>query len=135
MDEPAGQEKSGSAERRRLTIPRWVLRAWLWISLPVGLTGYYGIPGLIVHGLWLEIGNTISIPFSLVPVTLALFFPEGTPAILSIILFGVMTALMDRVIVKRVPGAMPLVAFAGAMVAWLILSAMPFLVWIGLAML
>jgi hypothetical protein len=30
---------------------------------------------------------------------------------------------------------MPLVSFAGAMVAWLILSAMPFLVWIGLAML
>ena len=135
MDEPAGQGKSGFAERRRLTIPRWVLRAWLWISLPVGLIGYYGIPGLIVYDPWLEIGNTISIPFSLVPVTLALFFPEGTPAILSIILFGVMTALMDRVIVKRVPGAMPFLAFAGAMVAWLILSAMPFLVWIGLAML
>jgi hypothetical protein len=135
MDEPAGQEKSVSAERRKLTIPRWVLRAWLWISLPVSLIHYYGIPGLIVYGLWLEIGNTISIPFSLVPVTLALFFPEGTPAILSIILFGVMTALMDRVIVKRVPGAMPFLAFAGAMVAWLILSAMPFLVWIGLAML
>jgi len=121
------QDKSEpDSEARRLSIPRGLLLAWLWINVPATILQWKGCvwPG---HEQACErIGNTVGNLFGLLPMTLMMIFPASTPLLLRVAVPVAVTGVCHWLARRFLRPRIGPLAFAAIVVVWLALSWLTF---------
>jgi hypothetical protein len=117
--------KSEAAEMtgKGVRAPRWILEAWLWVSVPAWILSSSGCPIRTADRLCMAVGSSwLPALFNLFPMTLQGFAPQRWP--LAAVYAGLTGLVVLCVLLLRrlAPRRLPLGLFLAIVVGWLALS-------------